>query len=86
MDHYYRTVRGLAVLIEKEWVAFGHKFAQRHGVDKNIGKEKDEQRAPIFFQFLDCVYQLVLQCVPQVCCTVIRLSEYQSINQVSNCV
>lgn len=64
MDHYYRTLRGLAVLIEKEWVSYGHKFAQRHGADKNIGKEKDEQRAPIFFQFLDCLYQLLQQCVP----------------------
>ena len=63
MDHYYRTLRGLAVLIEKEWVSYGHKFAQRHGADKNIGKEKDEQRAPIFFQFLDCLYQLLQQCV-----------------------
>ena len=66
-------------MIEKEWIAYGHKFAQRHGFDKNMGKEKDEQRAPIFFQFLDCLYQLVQQydlATASVCLASIDLRRY----------
>lgn len=59
MDPFYRTVRGFQILIEKEWLAFGHKFQQRcgHG-DKKHG---DEQRSPIFVQFIDVVWQLTQQ-------------------------
>ena len=59
LDPYYRTIIGFEVLIEKEWISFGHKFSQRigHGEDKY----NDAERSPIFVQFIDCVWQLTNQ-------------------------
>ncbi|TKR93014.1 hypothetical protein L596_007549 [Steinernema carpocapsae] len=59
LDPYYRTINGFAVLIEKEWCSFGHKFSHRvgHGEDKH----GDGERSPIFVQFIDCVWQLYNQ-------------------------
>ena len=47
------------VLIEKEWLSFGHKFSQRvgHG-DKN---HSDSERSPVFVQFIDAVWQITKQ-------------------------
>lgn len=58
LDPYYRTLEGFAVLVEKEWVDFGHPFGLRLGIRKD--KETDE-RAPVFLQFLDGVSQLIRQ-------------------------
>lgn len=55
LDHRYRTKDGFRVLIEKEFVGYGFKFADRWGICK------DDERSPVFLQFLDCIYQLVGQ-------------------------
>uniref|UniRef100_A0A7N6F7F3 Phosphatidylinositol-3,5-bisphosphate 3-phosphatase MTMR2 n=1 Tax=Anabas testudineus TaxID=64144 RepID=A0A7N6F7F3_ANATE len=59
LDGYYRTIRGFEVLLEKEWLSFGHRFQLRigHG-DKN---HTDADRSPVFIQFIDCVWQLTRQ-------------------------
>jgi len=59
LDPYYRTLKGFEVLLEKEWMSFGHKFASRigHGEDKH----NDNDRSPVFLQFIDCVWQIVSQ-------------------------
>ncbi|XP_051882752.1 myotubularin-related protein 2 isoform X2 [Pristis pectinata] len=59
LDSYYRTIRGFEVLIEKEWLGFGHRFQLRvgHG-DKN---HTDADRSPVFLQFIDCVWQMTRQ-------------------------
>lgn len=59
LDGYFRTIPGFAVLLEKEWLSFGHKFAQRvgHGDDRH----QDADRSPVFLQFIDCVWQIQRQ-------------------------
>jgi Myotubularin-like phosphatase domain len=47
------------VLIEKEWLSFGHQFALRNGI--MLKEISEDQRSPIFLQWLDCVHQLLHQ-------------------------
>lgn len=54
LDPFYRTLQGFIILIEKEFVSFGHKFCDRIGLQPG----KPDEVSPIFFQFLECVYQL----------------------------
>ena len=54
LDPHYRTIRGFASLIEKDFCAFGHMFDKRTG-------QGVEERSPIFLQFIDAVYQLTRQ-------------------------
>lgn len=44
-------------MIEKDWLAFGHKFSDRCGFITSDGREV----APIFTQFIDSTYQLLQQ-------------------------
>ncbi|TRZ02322.1 hypothetical protein DNTS_009719 [Danionella cerebrum] len=57
MDPYYRTIKGFMVLVEKDWISFGHKFADR--CDQLDPDPKEV--SPIFTQFLECVWQLTEQ-------------------------
>ncbi|KAI4455089.1 myotubularin-related [Holotrichia oblita] len=59
LDPYYRTLDGFRVLIEREWLAFGHKFADRCG--HPTGSDDQNERCPVFLQWLDCVHQLLKQ-------------------------
>lgn len=64
-----RTLEGMQVLIEKDWVSFGHKFAgkaleishefflERYGHEGT----KENEKSPIFLQWLECVFQLTHQ-------------------------
>jgi hypothetical protein len=61
IDPYYRTLQGFAVLVEKEWCAFGHRFAKRCGTGGcgyDRAHHEDDQRAPIFLQWVDAVWQV----------------------------
>ncbi|XP_035382750.1 myotubularin-related protein 4 isoform X3 [Electrophorus electricus] len=59
LDPYYRTIEGFQVLVETEWLDFGHKFADRCGHGENA--EDVSEQCPVFLQWLDCVHQLLKQ-------------------------
>lgn len=56
LDPYYRTIAGFMALVEKDWVSFGHKFADRCG---HYYPQVENEQGPIFFQFCEAVYCLM---------------------------
>lgn len=59
LDPYYRTIEGFQTLVTREWIEFGHKFAERNGVAPVT--DDPNERCPVFLQWLDCVHQIVKQ-------------------------
>ncbi|XP_051537236.1 myotubularin-related protein 1-like isoform X1 [Myxocyprinus asiaticus] len=59
LDGYYRSLRGFQVLLEKEWLSFGHRFASRVG--HGDGNHANSERSPLLVQFIDCVWQMTRQ-------------------------
>ena len=55
LDPFYRTFDGFQVLIEKDFLAFGHMFGKRCG---HLNMREKDARSPVFIQFLDCVHQI----------------------------
>nr|XP_018898437.1 PREDICTED: myotubularin-related protein 6 isoform X1 [Bemisia tabaci] len=57
LDPYYRTIQGYQALIEKDWLAFGHKFSDRYGHIAGDPKEV----SPVFTQFIEATWHLAEQ-------------------------
>lgn len=62
LDPYYRTFDGFKVLVEKEWVSFGHAFQMRCAHSQDKATRAEDQVSQVMIQFLDCVWQVHRQC------------------------
>jgi len=62
-DGESRTIRGLEMVIEKEWIAAGHQFATRSMNFYGVRPESmdPEQFSPVFIQFIESIWQISCQ-------------------------
>ena len=65
LDKRFRTLDGFICLIEKDWLTFGHQFRYRCGMycpsDSPSNVASENQKSPVFIQWLDAVYQIMHQ-------------------------
>ena len=65
LEKRYRTLEGFICLIEKDWLSFGHQFRYRCGMycpsDSPSNVASENQKSPIFIQWLDAIYQIMIQ-------------------------
>ena len=65
LDKRFRTLDGFICLIEKDWLTFGHQFRYRCGMycpsDSPSNIASENQKSPVFIQWLDAVYQIMHQ-------------------------
>ena len=65
LEKRFRTIDGFICLIEKDWLSFGHQFRYRCGMycpgDSPSHVASENQKSPVFIQWLDAVYQIMQQ-------------------------
>jgi len=54
LDPFYRSIKGFCLLIQKEWLSFGHRFRTRLATSEKVSGEY----SPVFIQWLDAVWQM----------------------------
>ncbi|VUZ52229.1 unnamed protein product [Hymenolepis diminuta] len=54
----FRTIRGFAALVQRDWVAAGHPFTRRCSRLLTQPSGQLKEASPIFLLFLDCVWQI----------------------------
>lgn len=52
LDPYYRTIEGFCILIEKDFIYYGHKFY-------TLAKKRDDENSSVFLLFIDCAWQIM---------------------------